>query len=450
MGIQSETALYSAIFLVVLGNGFFKPNISTLLGNLYNAPEFKANKDTGYNIFYMGINVGAFICNFFGAAMKYLFNWQAAFTTAGVGMFIGVLIFWLGNRHYEHADVMKPATKEDMPMNKIVLLIFVPAVLCGIIGYNFPAEPILQTKSTDAFLFACLPIIFYYVNLWRTASSTERRPLAAMLAIFFVSIAFWAVFKQNGAALTTWADNYTDRSLPAFAEAPASALRLTKEVTSDSVTAVLTDAQFRPVLEDGKPVEGRTQDKYLKNLPADQHPAPGKSLKIWATNLSQSINPMWVILLTPVVVGIFAWLRKRKREPSTPTKLAIGLVVSALSMLCMIGAVAASQNGILKASPLWLIGTYMVLTIGELCLSPIGLSLVSKLSPPRMTALMMGGWFLATSIGNKMAGVLSSLWDTYDDKHIPWMINMALLGGAAVVIFAMLRWLNRIFREHVH
>lgn len=448
MGVHSEAALYSAIFLVVLGNGFFKPNISTLLGNLYNDPEYKANKDTGYNIFYMGINIGAFICNFFGAAMQNMMGWQAAFTTAGIGMFIGVLIFWVGNRHYAHADQLKPATAEDMPLNRIALLILLPAVVFGVIGYLLPGKPLLQTKSTDAFLFACLPIIFYYVNVWRTASATERKPLGAMLAIFFVSIAFWAVFKQNGAALNTWADNYTDRSIPAWAEAPMDSLRLTKTITAKYENAVVLDNQFRPVKQNGKEVEGMVQHKYLKNLHPDDFPTEQKSIKVWATNLSQSINPLWVILLTPVVVGFFALLRRRNWEPSTPTKLAIGLVVSASSMLCMLGAVAASDNGALKASPWWLISTYGVLTIGELCLSPIGLSLVSKLSPPRMTALMMGGWFLATSIGNKLAGVLSSMWDNYNDKQVPWMINMALLGTAALVIFAMLRWLNRIFKEY--
>ncbi|HZG00684.1 MAG TPA: MFS transporter, partial [Chitinophagales bacterium] len=171
------------------------------------------------------------------------------------------------------------------------------------------------------------------------------------------------------------------------------------------------------------------------------------SIHLWSTNLSQSINPGWVILLTPLIVAMFTWLRRRGKEPSTPTKIALGLFISALSTLFMVWAVYETQNGTEKGSIFWLIMTYGVITIGELFLSPMGLSLVSKLSPPRITALMMGGWFLSTSIGNKLSGVLASLWDTYEHKANFFWLNFALLMFAAVVMFAMLRWLNRIMQE---
>ena len=448
MGFQSLPVLYTAMTLVIIGNGFFKPNISTLLGNLYNEEKFKPLKDSGYSIFYMGINIGAFICNFFGAAMKNIFNWQAAFATAGLGMFVGVVIFWIGTKHYQHADVKKPVQKEDMPLSRVFLLILLPSVVFAIIGYLIPLT-FVKDKSTDAFIFACVPIVYYYLTLYTQAAKIDKRPIAAMLAIFAVSIAFWAVFKQNGSALTTWADRYTDRSLSEQMLEPAKKLYQTQEVSGDTALYPVYDAQFRPTRDaENKVIKAPGLDPYLQNMPENERPAEGASIFLWSTNLSQSINPAWVILLTPVVIGFFNLLRRKKREPSTPAKIAWGLLVSALSTLVMVGAVIYASNGQMKASPLWLLGCYGVITIGELFLSPMGLSMVSKLSPPRLTALMMGGWFLSTSIGNKLSGVLATLWDTYDNKANFFWVNFVLLLFAALLMFSILKWLNKIFKEH--
>ena len=188
--------------------------------------------------------------------------------------------------------------------------------------------------------------------------------------------------------------------------------------------------------------------KYFATLPGDQIPAQGSDLKLYSTELYQSINPFWVVVLTPLVVGVFGFLRRRKKEPSTPTKIAIGLVVTALSALVMVGAVMATNNLSSKAGSFWLIASYGVITIGELCLSPMGLSLVSKLSPPRITALMMGGFFLAISVGNKLSGMLSSLWETMEQKENFFYLNFALVLGAAILLFAMLKWLNSVMREN--
>lgn len=185
-------------------------------------------------------------------------------------------------------------------------------------------------------------------------------------------------------------------------------------------------------------------------MPAEKKPAEGSTISVWATNLSQSINPGWVIILTPLVVAFFTFLKRRKKEPTTPTKIALGLLISALSVLVMVAAVKAGSNGAEKVSVWWLIASYGVITIGELFLSPMGLSIVSKLSPPRITALMMGGWFLSTSIGNKLSGVLASLWDTYELKSNYFLVNFALLLFAFFFLMLLiLRWLNRIFNEHV-
>jgi len=186
---------------------------------------------------------------------------------------------------------------------------------------------------------------------------------------------------------------------------------------------------------------------YFKNVAADKLPQEGESVSLWLTPISQSINPFWVIALTPLIVAFFTWLRRKGTEPSTPTKIAFGLLISAIPVLVMIMAVEVSNNGAEKASAWWLVMTYGVITVGELLLSPMGLSLVSKLSPPRITALMMGGWFLSTSIGNKLSGVLSSLWDGYENKSNFFWVNFGLMMVATLIMFAMLKWLNRIMKE---
>lgn len=451
MGIHDLTMLYVSMALVIIGNGFFKPNISTLLGNVYSTPEHKHQKDEGYNIFYMGINVGAFICNFFGAALYTLMGWAEAFAAAGVGMFIGVATFIIGTKHYKAFDVRKPLQPGDMPLWKIFALVILPSVVFGIIGWLIKGDGyLLDSNSTDAFIFACIPVLVFFTALWFRSNKEERPAMAAMLAIFGVVILFWAIFKQNGSALNTWASRYTDREVSGTTGNILSSLSQTDKPANTTYkldSVVKLDHQFRKVKVDGREVKELGYPPYFINVPADQRPAEGTVVKAWVPSLSQSINPFWVIVLTPLVVAFFTWLRRKGKEPSLPTKIAFGLLISALSVLVMVAAVKAGNNGAEKVSVWWLVGSYGVITIGELFLSPMGLALVSRLSPPRITSLMMGGWFLSTSIGNKLSGILASKWDEYDDKINYFWLNFILLGGAALFLFLLLKWLNRVMQE---
>ncbi len=415
---QSPMFFYLSMALVIIGNGFFKPSISTLLGNLYSEEPYKKNKDSGYNIFYMGINIGAFTCNIIAAYMRNTYGWGPAFMSAGVGMLLGLVIFSIGLKHIKHANVIKPALPGDTSIASIMAKVFLPAVIAGIIGWFIPSI-IFGSKSTDAFIFACIPVLIFYFMLYKNTSTNEKRPIGALLSIFVVSMMFWAVFKQNGTALTKWAKFYTDREVAAPLQNTMKSLSLSEKVDINIKDRPLYDEKFQVIKKNKKEVIQPSEDVYLRNLPPEKRSeitSTGKNeLILTNTELFQSINPFWVIALTPVVVGAFGYLRKKGKEPSTPTKIVIGLFISALSCLVMVLAVHAGNNGAVKVSPWWLVGTYGVITIGELCLSPMGLSLVSKLSPPRLTALMMGGFFLSTSIGNKLSGVLASLWDGYAD-----------------------------------
>ena len=446
MGVHNLTVLYIAMTLVIFGNGFFKPNISTLLGNVYTTPQHIHQKDEGYNIFYMGINIGAFICNFFGAVLYITYGWAYAFAAAGVGMFIGVIIFLSGTKHYAAYDIRKGVQEGDMSFTRIVMLILVPSVIAGVIGWLIPGD-FFGSDSTDAFIFACIPVIYFYTSLYIRAEKSEKRPIAALLAIFAVVVLFWAVFKQNGSALNTWADRYTDREVTGTTEKVFEKLIFAQTITYKKDSVAKYDDQFRIQKENGKVIKEFNYPVYFKNVAIEKHPAENEKINVWSTNLSQSINPGWVILLTPLIVAFFAFLRRKGKEPSTPTKIAFGLLFSALSVFVMIAAVKSGNNGTEKVSVLWLIGSYGVISIGELLLSPMGLSIVSKLSPVRITSLMMGGWFVSTSIGNKLSGVLASMWDKYEDKTNYFWLNFFLLLGAAIVCFAMLKWLNGIMKE---
>lgn len=451
MGIHNINMLYFSMFLVIVGNGFFKPNISTLLGNVYSTEKHSHQKDEGYNIFYMGINIGAFVCNFFGAALYTTIGWGAAFIAAGIGMFIGVIIFIIGTKHYKAFDVVKPLQPGDMSTGKILAVVLLPSLVAGIVGWFIPGQ-LLDSDSTDAFIFACVPVLIYYASIYFKSNEEEKPGIYSMLVIFLVVILFWAVFKQNGSALNTWADKYTNRKVTGTQEQVFAALKQTKtiEYKKDSIT--LTTNQFKKVKEKVL-VKGKEISKEVKTFAAPdyfkndtENYSENQKIKVWSTNLSQSINPGWVIALTPLVVAFFAFLRRKGKEPTLASKIAFGLLISALSVLVMVAAVKTGNNGAEKTSIWWLIGSYGVVTIGELFLSPMGLSLVSKLSPARITSLMMGGWFLATSIGNKLSGILASQWDGYENKANYFWVNFLLLLFATALMFLLLKKLNRVFK----
>jgi POT family proton-dependent oligopeptide transporter len=448
LALPGNTAFYISLLIICIGNGFFKPNISTLLGNVYNEEKYKPLKDSGYSIFYMGINIGAFICNFFGAYLRNTFSWGAAFAAAGIGMFVGVIIFWIGQKHYKHADVRKPTKAEDMSVGKILGVTMLPALIAGYIGWVIP-ENIFGSDSTDAFIFGALPVAAYYVSIMVRSNAEDKKPIAALLAVFAVAIMFWAIFKQNGTALTTWAESYTDREVPTALVKPAKVLGMVQEPKYVKDSVPLADEQFRIARDaSGKPVKTFGYPLYFKNVPPEKLPAEGEKETLISTELSQSINPFWVIVLTPLVIIFWSFLKRKNKEPSTPWKIFYGLFITALSTLVMVTAAYVCHNGLEKSAIWWLVASYGVITVGELCLSPMALSLVSKLSPPRLTGLMMGGWFLAISIGNKMSGVLAGLWDGYDHKSNFFLVNFILALITSAIILMMIKWLNKIMKEH--
>ncbi len=466
MAIPSEGALYAALGCLIIGNGCFKPNISTLVGNLYE--KGSPLRDGGYNIFYMGINIGGFICNFVAAVVRNIWGWHAAFASAGIGMMIGLVIFVLTQKSFAHADPdprSRPAEQRES-LQPLALRCLGPGVVFAAIGYALAKNGIIHMGAVNcAFLFGCVPVIYFFIWVERGLKDPiEKSRTRALLVIYAVVVTFWAIFHQNATALSNWASASTHRVpasyvkplidvAPSFGElAPPGYYANAGPETvrpSPELFRVVSDDEYKRLLEakelDVKsgvptPVTQQMFDEiYAKAGPerAADHP------RLVNAELFESINSGWIIIITPFFVAFFALLRRRGREPSTSAKIGIGLFVTALSAIVMVAAAALNGNGADKASPWWLFGTYGVITVGELCLSPMGLSLVNRMAPRQISAFMMGGFFLSISVGNKLSGVAGEMYATMPDKRVFFGANALAVFVSGCVMFALLPWLKK-------
>jgi POT family proton-dependent oligopeptide transporter len=318
---------FTGLALVATGNGFLKPNISTIVGNLYrDRPQLR---DSAFNIFYMGINIGAFLAPLGVAWLRARYGWYAAFASSAVGMAFALITFVAFNRHV--AAAAQRAQDSTRP----------------------EAEP---------------------------PPDEARRRTTALLAVFAVAVAFWIAFYQNGFTLTFWARDFTDRVV------------LGRELSPETF---------------------------------------------------QAVNPLGVILFSPLLVLVWGWLRERGTEPSTPAKIMIGILFTSASFGVMVlAAMLAGDAG--RVSPSWLVSSYLLIAVGEICLSPMGLSLVSRVAPPRRRGLLMGGWFVATSLGGYFSGSLGTRWGTMPHAQF-FLLVTAMTLVAAGVLALMMRWLRRVF-----
>lgn len=341
LALNRTNSLYVALGLLVLGNGFFKPSIATLVGKLYAPGDLR--RDSGFSIFYMGINIGALIAPLVGETLRQRYGWSAAFATGGAVLATSWLYFLFTCHHLRAAD-------------------------------QRPSRASAQQAAHPAAKPARL-------------SPIERQRVDALIIMSTIVLLFWLAFQQSGSTLTFWARDCTDRTVTLL-------------------------------------------DRNLKPLPWQIPPG-----------FFASVPAAFVIVLSPLSAWCFGALRKRGIEPSTPAKITLGMLMTAGAYLVMVTAsIVGGDHG--RVSLLWLVSAYLVLSIGEVLISPMGLSMVTKLAPSRLAGFLMGLWFVSTSLGNKLAGVLGALWKPWPHhRFFSLLVATSLL--AAVLLVSQHRRLRR-------
>ena len=537
LGVRSLPTFYAGLTFLCLGNGFFKPNISAMVGNLYQPGD--PRRDAGFNIFYMGINIGASVSALLSAPLRNLWDFNTAFIAAGVGLLIGVSVLVFNWKKLAPADVRSEPSPDDVSLGTIALTILLPAGIFGLAGYFIGANVTAIRSSigpiTFAFLVGVIPVVFYFVVLIRRATPDEKPGLNALMPVYIAGGTFFMILHLSGGLLTFFTEQntnregdwipsamsfYSQKAMPSYFTNAApgvprpdertllkvdkrfaamfGARRLSDEALDtiqkrhgdvkiiatddkaydrtwgrltckifaaqhiqvatdkDSHGHITTSVRIKP--ETAKPlrkvafvreIDGRqialilvTEATFTRvyTKASKIRLEPGTLLGLYNAELVTGLfNPVFVVFMTPVVVAFFAWRVRRKRPISTARKIFWGMVLTTVALGVMAWGSYMGGDGESKVSVAWLVSYYLIITFGELCLSPMGLSLVTKLSPKRLVGLMMGGWFLSTAIGNKLSGFISGLPAT---AMMFVILGLAVLGVAAF-IFVLLPRLDR-------
>ncbi|MBQ7461713.1 MAG: MFS transporter [Bacteroidaceae bacterium] len=453
-GKAAIAAMGAALLLVSLGTGLFKGNLQVMVGDLYNAPEYADKRDAGFSLFYMAINVGALfaptaaigIMNWAQTSLGYskADSYHFAFAVACVSVIVSILIYFLGRSTYKQVLTVKKdkaAAKEEK------------------VAEMSPAE-------------------------------TKER-IVCLCLVFAVVIFFWMAFHQNGLTLTWFADEFTAQSASGITSMEFNVMNLIwciliiyglfglfqgSSTKGKDFFTMVTLAAGGLLLYRSNLIESDTTNlvaiivavtgvfclrladsSFGKVLSALLIFAPVGVLLYTASTLSGSVtvdapifqqfNPCFVVALTPVSIALFGWLAKKGKEPKAPVKIGLGMLVAAgaylLMTLCSIGLPATDHpNHVYDFNPNLLVSTYLILTFAELLLSPIGISFVTKVAPPKYKGMMMGGWFVATALGNKLVSIPGHMWDL--PLYIVWGTLMAICLLAALFIFSIIKKLNKV------
>jgi POT family proton-dependent oligopeptide transporter len=451
--------IYGALAVISLGTGLFKGNLQALVGNLYDEAKYSKLRDSAFNIFYMGINIGAF---FAPSAAKAMRSWVMGMEGLDYDKAIPSLAHSYLNGTLENTEELSRFAHEQLGSAFTNLTDFSHMYIDGLSkAYNsgFAIAGLSMILSLAIFIgfrkyYKHADVTHKQKKAQQSHDVPELSPkqtkdrLMALGLVFLVVIFFWMAFHQNGFTLTIFARDYTvgavnkataivfnlSTFLPillsilgialAVGKGNSSKVRLTGAaiVVVSAIAGYYAIAQLQP---DGNPISPET---------------------------FQQFNPIFIVFLTPVIVGFFSYLRKRGKEPSSPKKIGIGMLITALGFGLMVlasrGLISphdlAEQGGVSDTlrSPFWLIGTYFTLTIAELFLSPIGISFVSQVAPPQYKGLAQGGWLGATAIGNLAAGLIGPFWDKWELwQFFGLLVVLTLL--SAFFIFSILKLLER-------
>ncbi len=450
--------VYLALAVISLGTGLFKGNLQALVGSMYDDPRYSANRDNAFNIFYMGINIGAF---FAPTAAEAIGNWVLAKQGFTYDSSIPHMAHQFLNGKLENVDKLTQIAQTQMGSNFTDLTSFSTAYIKTLSeSYNAGFAVAAASMVISFLIFIGFRKYYKHADLTekQKAKSSEHKDkivvlsaqqikerLVALGLVFFVVIFFWMAFHQNGFTMTIFARDYTQlgdvspgtyilfdlsQLLPIlFAIIGAILLFTGKTGKSKGIGAVISVFSIALAYYT---ISSHTGDYTI---------TPQKF---------QHFNPIFIVFLTPLVIGIFTWLRNRGKEPSAPKKIGYGMLITAVGF----GVLIASSLGLTSPgdlnggvssnliSPYWLISCYLILTIAELFLSPIGISFVSKVAPPKYKGMAQGGWFAATAIGNAAAGFIGYFWDRIELWQF-FTILVALCLVSASFIFAVLKRLER-------
>ena len=384
LALHGLTFFYLGLFLIVLGTGLLKPNISTLVGELY--PEGGARRDAGFSIFYMGINLGAFVaplvCGYLGQKV----NWHWGFAAAGLGMVAGLVQYSVGGKFLGQIG-LHPNAGDDPGLRRRTLTILggsAAAVAVLVAGSIAAGIPIQTIAGATGVIIVSLAFVYLFFQLFAGGlDATEKKRMVVIFVLFIFSALFWSGFEQAGSSLSLFAQRLTDLNVFGWAM-PASFL--------------------------------------------------------------QSVNPILIIALAPVFAWLWVALSKRSIEPSAPAKFSLGLILLGLGFGVMVWASVLTLGQTKQVGPHWLILTYLFHTCGELCLSPVGLSTVTKLAPHRKVGQMMGIWFMSISLGNLMAGLVAG---KFESLPLPQLFGavLATTAGAGLILALLIKPIRRLMGD---
>jgi POT family proton-dependent oligopeptide transporter len=384
---STPRGFYLGLVVIVLGVGLLKPNVSAMVAELY--PEGGARLDAGFTVFYMGINLGATLGPFVVGEARELIGPRAGFGVAAVFMAAGVLQYYLTQRHLGDAGkyvAASPVAGARKPWLRLWIALGASTVALAACSFGWlPVNPVDLAHSSALVIAATAFAYFAYLFLSGTLSAEEKRRTLVIVVLFLGSALFWSGYEQAGSSLNLFAERYTDRAFWHFV------------------------------------------------IPAS-----------WF----QSLNPAFVIAFAPLVAWVWIALARRHLNPSAPAKFAIGVILMGSGFLLMAAAASFVASGS-KVLPYWLIATYLLHTLGELCLSPVGLSYVTKLSPKRLVGQLMGMWFLSLSLGNLAAVLIAGEFDANNLAAMPgqYMHIVYFAVGLGAVLLVLSRPVKRLMGD---
>ncbi|MBE6232959.1 MAG: peptide MFS transporter [Bacteroidales bacterium] len=454
--ITGKIMMFGALALIAIGTGLFKGNLQVMVGNLYDDPKYSAKRDSAFSLFYMAINIGAM---FAPSMAKYVTN----FFLGKSNLFYDANIPALA-----HQCMDGTITAENLTRLESLAVSMPGAAGMDMVSFsNFYIEK-LSTAYNYGFAVACVSlvlsvIIYFSCRSWfkhadvnakqASAASTSTEPeltpeqtksrITALILVFAVVIFFWMAFHQNGATMTLFARDYTANSVDGLT-------RIGFNIWSLALIAISIYTLFSTFQSDtkkGKITSGIATLVLWAGAAALYLGMPQK-VGIQPSDFQQ-FNPFFVVALTPVSLAIFSALANKGKEPSAPRKIGLGMFVAAAGFLILtlgsMGLASPKELGGTVSpdlvSPTWLISTYLVLTFAELLLSPMGISFVSKVAPPKYKGMMMGGWFAATAIGNYLVSIPGLLWDKLPLWGV-WTVLIALCLISGFFMFAMMKKLE--------